>query len=498
MAEYLHGAYGQVNTAGARLTNTAEAGFIVFGTAPVNTIEDGARNVNVPIEVSNMAEAEAKFGYSEDWAKYTLCEAFHVFFEEMNVGPLVVINVLDPDKAGHKGTAGTASLTPVGGRVTIASAEDIIMDSVVVKAGSGQSETTKQKGVDYEIGYSIRTKSIVIAELTTGALGTDPLSITYDTVNPAAVTGADLIGSTDGRGLNTGLYAVKDVYQKCNVIPGYLLAPGWTQIKTVHDAMAEVSKKINKHWDAIFFSDIPILDNSTPVTIATARTWKATNGYNKANEKACYPMTKGTDGKKYHMSTLYAGNFLGQLIENEGVPYHTASNTICGLIAGLWLGADYEGRVFDDSIINEYLCKYGISSAVYMGGAWRLWGAHSAEYPPETEDSVNVGDTALAMLYYVSNDFQARRVNDVDQPLSANDIQSIVAEEQTRLDALVAIGALSFAEAYLNADKDARSDMYLGNYSFTFRVTTTPLAKSLKAIVNWVADGFETYFAQEG
>ena len=99
------------------------------------------------------------------------------------------------------------------------------------------------------------------------------------------------------------------------------------------------------------------------------------------------------------------------------------------------------------------------------------------------------------MLYYISNDFQHRRVRDVDKPLSANDIQAIVAEEQTRLDALVKIGALTYANAFLNTDAIARSDMYNGDYMFTFDVTTTPLAKSLTALVNWVDDGFATYFA---
>ena len=34
-----------------------------------------------------------------------------------------------------------------------------------------------------------------------------------------------------------------------------------------------------------------------------------------------------------------------------------------------------------------------------------------------------------------------------------------------------------------------------GDFSFAFNVTTTPLAKSLTALVNWTSDGFVTYFA---
>lgn len=49
-------------------------------------------------------------------------------------------------------------------------------------------------------------------------------------------------------------------------------------------------------------------------------------------------------------------------------------------------------------------------------------------------------------------------------------------------------------KAYMNADEIARSDMYMGDYKFTFDVTTTPLAKSLTALANWVNDGFAVFY----
>jgi len=98
------------------------------------------------------------------------------------------------------------------------------------------------------------------------------------------------------------------------------------------------------------------------------------------------------------------------------------------------------------------------------------------------------------MLFYVTNDFQHRRFRDIDEPLSPNDIQQIVAEEQEILDALISMNALLYAKAYMNADEIARSDMYMGDYKFTFDVTTTPLAKSLTALANWVDDGFAVFY----
>lgn len=499
MTTYLHGAYGQTQAVGSRAATLSSVPIVAVGTAPVHQIGLKAGDhyrVNEPVLVNNIAEARKYFSYSDDWEKYTLCEAMHAILEESGVGPLVLINVLDPTLAAHKGTAGSATPTPANGRAVIASAGEIILDSVVVKKGASGSQTTLVKDTDYSIAYNYAKQEIILAELTAGVFGTDALTVTYDVVDPSAVTSAHVIGSSDGAGTNTGLYAVNDVYQKTGGIPAYLMAPGWSSVKAVHDAMAAVSRKVSGHWDAFLFSDLPLLDGSTPITLASAKTYKNANGYTLENEKVFFPLAYGTDGKTYHLSVLYAANFLHLLAENDGIPYHSASNTECALIANLYLGANTTGRVYDDALINEKLTKCGITSACYAGGRWALWGPATAGFDADStsQDDLTRAETNIMMLYYVSNDFQNRRARDVDKPLSANDILTIVSEEQARLDALIRIGALIYGTAELDADAIANSDMYQGDYAFTFHVTTTPLAKSLTAIVNWVDDGFATWF----
>ena len=142
MAEYIHGAYGQIKAVGARVSSKSKSIMVYVGTAPVHTVEDGAKNVNVPILINNIAEARKYLGYSDNWGDFTLCEAMHVHLENKGVGPLVFINVLDPTK--HKSSeSGSISKTPENGRITIPAAENIILDSVVVKT-SGSSATTKE------------------------------------------------------------------------------------------------------------------------------------------------------------------------------------------------------------------------------------------------------------------------------------------------------------------------------------------------------------------
>lgn len=493
MADYLHGAYGNINAASTRQTQQAESAMVVVGTAPVHTIAGGADTASKPILVRNMTEAKKLLGYSDDWASYTLCEAMHVFFDLKGVGPLVFINVLDPDNASHKsGTQATVSKTPSGGAFTISSAKNIILDSVVIQT-TDQTPVTKVKGTDYSISYSANTETITVAELASGALGTDALNVKYYTILPSGVTASDVVGTTDGCGTNTGLYAVQDVYQLTGAVPAFIMAPGFSGNVGVHDAMYNVSQKINKHWDAYIFTDIPIVANNTPVTIQTAATYKTSNSFNHANESTYFPMAKGTDGNNYHLSVLAAANLLEILIDNGGVPYRSASNTDCEIIQELYLGED-SAAVVTDELINEYLNRNGINSAAFVSGRWAIWGAHCAAYDQNNANNATIFETSTMMLYYVSNDFQARRAIDVDVPMTANGLRSIVSEEQTRLDALVKIGALTYGLAKVDAESLEMSDVVNGDFTFEFDVTTTPLAKSLTAVVNWSDEGFVTYF----
>lgn len=489
MADYKHGAYGTIQSVGTRVADTSRCAIVYIGTAPVHTIEGGAKNVNVPMVVNNIADARKLFGYSDEWEKYTLCEAMHVHLENKGVAPLIFINVLDPAK--HKATeTGTVSKTPENGRIIIPAAQDIILDTVTVKSGS----TTKVKGKDYAINYNIDKKTMTIAELTSGALGSSALTITYSTIDATKVDNADVIGTTDGLGANTGLYAISSVYQMTGYIPAYIAAPGFSSVPAIHSALVKNATKINGHWDAYLFADLPIIDNETPLTLETVKTFKESSGYENENETVFFPMAQGVDGKKYHLSVLAAANFQALLLENSGIPYKTASNTECAIIENLYLGENATGRVYDDSTINEKLNKNGIASAAYVGGRWAIWGCHSADYNQDNNDSINVSETNRMMLYYLSNDFQHRRAGNVDKPMTRNDLQSIRAEEQQRLDALLNIGALTYGNVVLNAEATVGSDIMNGDFSFVFDITTTPLARSLTAIVNWTDEGFTTYY----
>lgn len=486
MANYSHGAYGQIQAIATKVAAKCLNAIVYIGTAPVHTVAGGAANVNRPIVVNNIAEARKFFGYSDEWDKYTLCEAMHAHLESKGVAPLVLINVLDPNV--HKAAeAGTANLTPENGRMTIHNAGDIILDTVAV--------TGKTKGTDYTVAYDHTKKALTIAELVVGALGEEALAVTYNSIDASVVGADDVIGESDGVGLNTGIYAIQNVYPETGYIPSFLLAPGFSSLPAVHRAMLRNSENVNGHWMVYMLTDLPVVDESgKAVTLDGAAEWKNQNGYNAGNETVYYPLAKGVDGKVYHLSVLAAANFQQLLVEQDGIPYKTPSNTECA-ISNLYMGESDTGRVFDDQLINMHLNRNGIASATYIGGRWVIWGCHSACYDAADSSQLDEAETNRMMLYYVCNSFQHRRTRDIDKPLTLNGIKTIIAEEQTRLDALVKIGALTYGTVHLNGEADALSDMMKGDYKFIFNVTTTPLAKSMTAVVNWTDAGIAIFFA---
>lgn len=99
---YKHGIYtDRVSNAGALITRAQGTIPVYIGTAPIHLTADfatkGAEKVNRPILINSYREAEEILGYSDDWGKYTLCEAVYAHF--MNtirpIAPIVVINVND-------------------------------------------------------------------------------------------------------------------------------------------------------------------------------------------------------------------------------------------------------------------------------------------------------------------------------------------------------------------------------------------------------------------
>lgn len=488
---YKHGTYGEFAESIAGVATQSGTLAVYVGTAPVNLVRgyDELGVVNGPIYLKDWAAVQRTMGYSADWSKFTLCEAFKAHFDNPagNAAPIVVINVLDP--AVHKKAEQTTQqLTFANGRATILS-DTIILDTLVL--------ADKVEGVDFVLDYNYTTGEAIIESAGETPI-TGQVSATYSEIDLTNLDEDDIIGGITANGEYSGLGCVGLVYPELNFIPNIIAAPGWSDKPDVFRAMITAGTKINGHWDAFVVADVPIMDGSTPVdTIEKSIAWKDDNGYKNERAKAYWPQFVGTDANIYHGSTLAVWRMLLVDAANEGIPMETPSNKAVP-VARQYFGATSANRGFDQSRAND-LNAQGISTAVYWGGQWVLWGGHTSAYEfGAVNDKRVIFDNNIRMMMYITNNFQQEWALTIDEPMTVALAESIKAREQEKADALVARGAL-IGEPVVQFQETANStdELAEGNFVWDFQGTPTPQFKSGTLRVAYTDAGFSSYFGEE-
>lgn len=342
---YLHGAYGEIGESKVASVTQADVVAAYIGTAPVNLIRGYADKdlVNMPVKVTNMSEVQSLVGYSDDWETFTLGSAFAEHFDNTvgNVGPIYIVNVLDP--AVHKSAQKTTkALTFTDGKAEFES-DKIILDTFAI--------ADKAEGVDYALSYSMakHTVTVTLLKETDGA----ELSATFDTVDTSKVQAADIIGERTETGEYTGLASMALLYQYHNVVLNILAAPGWSHIPAVYKAMVSTIQKLNGHWDGFVHADVPLEDKGTKIdTLAKAQKWAIDNGYTSEFSKVYWPKIKDGNGRIFWLSTVGAATMQRVDLSHDGVPFESPSNKEI-MATSQYFGEDSKSRGFDQETANK-------------------------------------------------------------------------------------------------------------------------------------------------
>lgn len=488
---YLHGAYGEILASKTTSAKQTDAVLAYIGTAPVNLIRGYAEKelVNMPLKIQNMGEVQANLGYATDWDSFTLCETFAEHFDNTveNVGPIYVVNVLDPDT--HRDTEKTTkTLTFKNNRAEFESS-DIILDTFAI--------ADMAEGVNYTLEYNY-TKGTVVVKLL-GEPATAAVSCSFYTVDASAVDYSDIIGQTTAEGQYTGLCAMSLLYQYHNAVLNMLAAPGWSHIPAVYKAMVSTVQKLNGHWDGFVNADIPLEDSKGNAinTIEKAIQWKTDNGYTSEYSKVYWPKVKDGSGRVFHLSTVGQATMLRVDLSHDGVPFESPSNKEI-MATKQYFGPDSKSNGFDQQTGNS-LNEKGITTACFWGGQWVLWGPHTAAYIYNgSMDARAIFDVNLRMLMYVTNQFQIDHGTEIDAPLTPTDKDTILNDEKRKLDNLKGIGALigSPSVAFLESANSV-NQMMNGDFVWDFTVTNTPPLKSATARVCYTDEGFNAFFESE-
>lgn len=482
---YKHGVYGELlptqDTIAPRGVATLP---VYFGIAPVHQLADYSGAVNKPVLIQNFNEVAAKIGYNDsNWANFDLCEAIYAHFKNQiqPIGPIVLVNVLNPDTM--KTAAQTADVTLVNGQGYINN-DKVILKTVGILG--------KVAGTDFSASYTTNGTKVLVKDLK-GTL-VSPVTVTFDAVDPSLVTKTEIIGGTDGTtGAKTGISVVDLVYQTLNQVPTILDAPGWSHNPDVDTELKARAQKINGHWYAWVNSNLDASATGAD-TLAEAITWKITNNYTGAGEAPCWPLAaNGT--RKFHLSTLGTVTMQQTDYNNDGIPYETPSNKPLD-ITGLCL-ADGTAISFDQVQANDLNAK-GIRTATYWGGRWVLWGPHTGAYEYGKDmDARDKFDASVRMLYHLLNDFQVKNGVTVDKPMTRARVETILNDYQEYLDSLIVRGALLLGTIEFNETSNPTSDIVEGDFVFDMATTVAPVGKSLTAKVQYTTRGIDTLFGGE-
>lgn len=495
--EYLYGAYGHIGETVAQSAVQAGTTPVYIGTAPVNLVRGfaDAGVINEPIKLSNMIDAQRKLGYAADWGTFTLCEVMNAHFNNTlgNIGPIYVINVLDPSAGKHrKATETTQQLSFTGGRAEFASSTIILDTLTIAKSDGGDCA----EGTDYAVDYNFTKGTVIITSLIADSPLTGTLTASFYEVDDSAIEDDDIIGGVTAGGEYSGLSSIALLYPEQFAVCNLIAAPGWSQSPAVYNAMLTASQKINGHWDAFVVADLPLVDSSAQAvdTITKAIAWKKNNAFTGERSKVYWPQGIDNLGNIYHLSTLAVVELMRADFSHNSVPMETCGNKAIPIIKQ-YFGANATNRGFSQQEGKE-LTQNGISTAVAWGGEWVLWGDHTAAYTYGADvDPRAIFDVSMRMLMHITNSFQREWSPEIDSPMTRALKDRIINREQEKLDGYVSMGALLGEPVILFLESEnSTTDVMNGDFRWDIAVTPTPPLKSASVYVAYTDAGFSVYY----
>jgi hypothetical protein len=468
-----HGVSIEEVPTGVRPPVRVTAGLPVYvGLATINAGDVAA--VNVPRVYYTLAEAVDDLGPitpSSEWGDWTLHEAVHAHFSVYSVGPIVCINVLDPDNAAHVSSGLNEShILDVDGNDTlqIYGAPDeptrgILLSTVVVKNATGA--TTHVLGTDYTLAFD-DDGFVVVSRVVGGAIGAlATLLISFDYLDPSGVVAADIIGGYVG-GVYTGLEVVEQVYPSLRLLPGFIVAPKWSETPSIAARMAVIARSINGSFRAMAIVDL----SSNPATIpsyADAPAWKSTNNFDSIDMVTCWGLADN-DGDVYHLSTVAA--CVANVVDaaHDGIPYASPSNKdVSATTMTLDDGADVLLTRPQANSLNDQ----GIVTMLNGFNGWKLWGNRTGGYPGTT-DPKDAFIPIRRMFNWIANTIILTADRDIDEPGNRRLIDGVVGTIGAFLNGLIAAGALIDGVIEFRSDENPVADLADGKVKF--HVTLTP------------------------
>lgn len=434
---------------------------VVIGTAPVHTKESSKDLINRPVLVNSYEEAVGLLGYSDDWDKYTLCQSMYVS-RLCNVFPMVFINVLDPESHAKDITA--LELNCSEHKEYTFDSADIVRSSIGVFSG----ETELKEGKDYIVSEE-DAGNLTVSLLEGGeydesgtlTIRAQEISFTKEEMVMRVVG-----GFSAGSGKNSGISCVNDVFPIYQLVPGLILAPGYSQNPVVSTALQAAAGNINEEFKANAVIDINCSEDGA-VKCSDFAAQKEKQCVVSENAIAVWPKVKA-GGREVYYSAFYAAAVAYIDAANGDVPSLSPSNKSVQ-ISAVVLENGEELRL-DKRMANNYINAFGGVTAINYGG-WKLWGNNTAAYPA-TCDPKDRWICARRFFNYYRNHLILTVAQKVDDLGNYRLIEAICDNENVWFNAMRSRLQMAGGTVSYNADENPIESIMEGHMVFRVRLAT--------------------------
>lgn len=289
-----------------------------------------------------------------------------------------------------------------------------------------------------------------------------------------------------------GLAAVDTVTIKCGVTPNIIVAPYFDQTYA-SEIIAKCESLIAGKWGCVAYIDIPTEENDT---LTKAIAYKTTKKIASKYARLHYPKSKH-NGKVFHLSVLDA--VATQIVDTDtnGVACRSSSNKriMCDVPV---IDANTE-IIYSEADANT-LNANGITTINYIGGGFRLWGGHMANYDAATVESIESkdrSDASVRMQIYLDNWLKKEHIDNIDAPLTRRDVDNVVSNVNIGLSSFVNSGYLLRGVCYFDEGNNAMTELADGNLVLDVLHTEVPNGKSISFRMAYDVSGLETLYETE-
>lgn len=455
---YQHGVYTREQATSMSAATNSTAGLqVVFGTAPIYQLAD-LTGVTSPKLCSSYAEAVAALGYDINFEAFTLNQSIKASFELFGVAPIVLVNVLNPNKAQHVTNVSKPTEQTVTGGSFVISAEQepvpyVLRATLTVSAQSSGDPLVE--GTDYTVEYDEDgLATVTLTSATAKALA--KVYVTYKaiklTAGKTAVTAAEITTAISDK--------LREVYPRFGMTPGLLLAPGYSKDPNVAAVMQGACENINSVYSCECILDVDC-GTSGAQTYDAVKQVKESKGLTSPHAYAYWPMAQVGD-YRLSLSAIMGALTAATDAANGDVPSLSPSNKSLPGVTGLCLEDGTE--VILDQAQANVVNSAGIGTVLNLNG-FKAWGNNTCAYP-STADPKDRWIAVRRFFTWRSNSLIQTYFERVDSPANYRMIEAIVDTENVNGNAYVAAGACAAYQCEFRSDENPTTQILDGTIKF--------------------------------